>query len=165
MRSFRLVTDDTFTPPWCLTPVILGNTFPVGEDSFIPKITIGSDRVDFPACYVDKSVYRTIRLTNTGDTPIMFSFVDDTTGTNFLQNNRAIADSNGSLSVETIGGGVLPTSSGGPTFSVKPRVGMLQKNENLLVVFRFSPGEAKLYEQNMHIYFNGSIAYSYVSLT
>jgi hypothetical protein len=95
----------------------------------------------------------------------MFSFVDDTTGTNFLQNNRAIADSNGSMSYQTIGGGVLPASSGGPTFSVKPRVGMLQKNENLLVVFRFSPGEPKLYEQKMHIYFNGSFANSYVCFT
>jgi len=24
MRSFRLVNDDTFTPPWCLTPLVSG---------------------------------------------------------------------------------------------------------------------------------------------
>ena len=24
MRNFRLVNDDTFTPPWCLTPMVAG---------------------------------------------------------------------------------------------------------------------------------------------
>ncbi|KAJ3221474.1 hypothetical protein HK099_003484 [Clydaea vesicula] len=160
MRSFRLVTNETFTPPWCLTPTVLGNTFPPGQDSFIPKVNINSDRIDFPACYVDKSVYRTIRITNTGDTPVMFSFLDDTTGNGIYHSSKNI-DSIGSLNYQTIGGSVLPSSSGGPVFSVKPRVGMLQKNECQLIVFRFSPGEAGIFDQTLQIFFNGSFTNSY----
>ncbi|KAJ1562128.1 hypothetical protein HK405_015525, partial [Cladochytrium tenue] len=76
MRNFRLVHPDTFTPSWCLTPTVAGNTFSPGTDSFIPKVDFGVTRLDFPACHVDRSVYRTVRVTNTGDTPVKFAFPD-----------------------------------------------------------------------------------------
>ncbi len=136
------------------------NTFPPGEDSLIPKITVGAERLDFPSAYVDKSVYRSIRLTNTGDTAVMFNFIDDaviSSAANLLKTSQS------SLNNGMLGKAFLPASAGGPSFSVKPRAGLLEKNESQLVVFRFSPGEARLYEQSLQILFNGSFSNSHVS--
>ncbi|KAI8823829.1 hypothetical protein BJ741DRAFT_634238 [Chytriomyces cf. hyalinus JEL632] len=144
MRNFRLVNDDTFTPPWCLTPTVAGNTFPAGQDTFIPKIEFGATRLEFPASHVDKSAYRTVRISNTGDTPVKFAFADT--------DNKKDAG---------IGGGTRVSFQGGPPFSVKPRIGLLQKNESRLVVFRFNPGEQKLYEQALRCCFNSSLSNSY----
>ncbi|KAJ3300829.1 hypothetical protein HK104_000022 [Borealophlyctis nickersoniae] len=141
MRNFRLVNEDTFTPPWCLTPMVAGNTFPPGEDTFIPKINFGATRLDFPSCHVDKSVYRTVRVSNTGDTPVKFAILDGgSTG---------------------IGGGTALASAGGAAFSVKPRVGLLHKNESRLIVFRFSPSEQRIFEQALKCLFNSSSTNSY----
>ncbi|KAI8834503.1 hypothetical protein BC829DRAFT_448428 [Chytridium lagenaria] len=100
MRNFRLVNEDIFTPPWCLTPTVAGNTFPPGEDTFIPKINFGANRLDFPSCHVDKSVYRTVRVSNTGDTPVKFAFIEGNSNT-----------------AHGIGGGTLLASEGGHPFS------------------------------------------------
>ncbi|KAJ3035518.1 hypothetical protein HDV00_003672 [Rhizophlyctis rosea] len=140
MRNFRLVNEDTFTPPWCLTPMIAGNTFSPGEDTFLPKINFGALRIDFPSCHVDKTVYRTVRVSNTGDTPVKFAFMDN----NFPGGPGSI------------GGGTALATRGGPPFSVKPRVGLLHKNEARLIVFRFSPGEQRVYEQALNCVFNSS---------
>ncbi|KAJ3173570.1 hypothetical protein HDU88_002656 [Geranomyces variabilis] len=141
MRNFRLVNEETFTPPWCLTPVVTGNTFAPGEDSFIPKIDVGGTRLDFPACHVDKSVYRTIRVSNAGDTPVQFAIID------------------GGMAGQ--GGGTPLASSGGAAFTVKPRVGVLHKNESRLLVFRFSPSEQRIFEQALKCAFNSSAANSH----
>ncbi|KAI9203276.1 uncharacterized protein BJ171DRAFT_600142 [Polychytrium aggregatum] len=145
MRNFRLVNEDTFTPPWCLTPTISGNTFPPGEESFIPKINFGTTRLDFTPCHVDKSIYRTVGIFNAGDTPVKFAFMD-----------------NHPHSMLGIGGGGALISSGADTpFSVKPRTGLLHKNESQLIVFRFSPSEQRLYEQSLKCFFNSSSVNSY----
>ncbi|ORY53838.1 hypothetical protein BCR33DRAFT_674998 [Rhizoclosmatium globosum] len=159
MRNFRLVNDDTFTPPWCLTPTVAGNTFPPGEDTFIPKIEFGTSRLDFPACHVDKSVYQTVRIINTGDTPVKFAFVD----TQFQYS--PVITGGGVVTKQVysqgIGGGTPLALQGGAPFSVKPRIGMLHKNESQLVVFRFSPSEQKTYEQALKCYFNSSLSNTY----
>jgi hypothetical protein len=136
MRSFRLVNDDTFTPPWCLTPLVSGNTIPPGEDTFIPKVTFGETRLDFPACQVHKSIYRTVRVSNCGDTPVRFSF----------PNSRNLLND---YELDNV-------------FSVKPRVGMLHSNESRLILFRFSPTEQKLYENVLKCQFNSSLTNTYV---
>ncbi|KAI8912237.1 hypothetical protein DFJ77DRAFT_542027 [Powellomyces hirtus] len=141
MRNFRLVNEETFTPPWCLTPLVTGNTFSPGKDSFIPKIEVGGTRLDFPACHVDKSVYRTIRVSNAGDTPVQFAIID------------------GGLSGQ--GGGTAMASAGGAAFTVKPRVGVLHRNESRLLVFRFSPSEQRIFEQALRCVFNSSAANSH----
>lgn len=117
------------------------NTFSPGEDTFLPKINFGALRLDFPSCHVDKTVYRTIRVSNTGDTPVKFAFMD----------SGSLGGGPGS-----IGGGTMLASRGGPPFSVKPRVGLLHKNESRLIVFRFSPGEQRIYEQALNCVFNSS---------
>ncbi|KAJ3335278.1 hypothetical protein HDU91_002257, partial [Kappamyces sp. JEL0680] len=142
MRNFRLVNEDTFTPPWCLTVEVAGNTFPPGEDTFIPKIDFGRTRVVFPPCYVDRSEYQTVKIANAGDTTVKFSFLDNTNAAG-------------------IGGDTELSTLGGPAFSVKPRVGVLKKNESRLIVFRFSPSEKMLYEQAFTCYFNNSVHSKY----
>ena len=137
MRNFRLVNEDTFTPPWCLTPEVAGNTFPPGEDTFIPKTNFGRSSVVFPPCYIDMAEYQTFRISNAGDTTVKFSFVDNTNSLG-------------------IGGDTETSLAGGPAFSVKPRVGVLKKNESRLVALRFSPGENRLYEEAFTCYFNSS---------
>lgn len=133
MRNFRLVNDETFTPPWCMTPMVAGNTFPPGEDTFIPKIDFGATRLDFPSCHVDRSVYRTVRVSNTGDTPVKFAFMDGV-------NTGEDRDLRGS------------------PFSVKPRFGVLSKNESKLIVFRFNPSEQRAYEHALKCYFNSAFS-------
>ena len=134
MRNFRLVQEDTLTPPWCMTPMIAGNTFPPGEDTFIPKVKFGDTRLDFPACHVDKSVYRTVRVSNAGDTPVKFSFLDQisTKSSKSMELKKPLA------------------------FAVKPRFGLLHSNESRLIVFRFAPTEQKLYENALKCFFNSS---------
>ncbi|KAJ3105560.1 hypothetical protein HDU97_007902 [Phlyctochytrium planicorne] len=149
MRNFRLVNEDSFTPPWCLTPTVAGNTFPPGEDTFIPKINFGASRLDFPSCHVDRSVYRTVRVSNTGDTPVKFSFLEGATG---VSSNSALYG---------IGGGTPLATEGGAPFSVKPRTGILHKNESKLIVFRFSPGEERVYEQALKCFFNSTLGNSH----
>lgn len=144
MRNFRLVNEDTFTPPWCLSPEIAGNTFPPGEDTFIPKINFSRTKVVFPPCYIDRSEYQTIKIVNSGDTTVKFSFLDNT--------NTA-----------GIGGDTELSNLGGPAFSVKPRVGVLKRGESRLIVFRFSPSETRLYEEAFTCYFNNSIHSKYVN--
>ncbi|KAI9333355.1 hypothetical protein DFJ73DRAFT_963215 [Zopfochytrium polystomum] len=172
MRNFRLVNQDTFTPPWCLTPMVAGNTFPPGEDTFIPKIDFGATRLDFPSCHVDRSVYRTVRVSNTGDTPVKFAFLDGAAplvpshggGTQPPPQRRLVlqpgAAAGGTNSTDKSLAAVAFGSAGGGTapFSVKPHVGILHKNESRLIVFRFMPAEQRPYEQALKCYFNSSLS-------
>jgi hypothetical protein len=50
------------------------NTFPAGKETFIPKVSFTANRFDFPACHIDKSVYRTVKVNNYGDTSVKFAF-------------------------------------------------------------------------------------------
>ncbi|KAJ3349706.1 hypothetical protein HDU83_000324 [Entophlyctis luteolus] len=129
MRNFRLVNPDTFTPPFCLTPTVAGNTFPPGQETFVPKVELSATRIDFPACNIDNSSYRTVRISNTGDTPVKFEFED-------LQ----VLEMKG-LQQSQFGGSIVTQPF--HAISVKPRVGLLRKNDSQLVVFRFNPSEQK----------------------
>ena len=83
-------------------------------------------------------------MSNSGDTSVKFSFNDSDTRSNI-----------------GIGGGTELASEGGATFSVKPRIGILNKSESRLIVFRFSPSEQHEYEQALKCYFNSSLNNSY----
>jgi hypothetical protein len=145
MRNFRLVNEDTFTPPWCLTPRVAGNTFPPGQDTFIPKIDWGKARVVFPSCYVDRTEYQILKIANAGDTTVKFSFLD--TGINATNGGSGESDI---------------ASRPGCGFSVKPRIGVLRKNEVRLIVLRFCPEERRLFEEAFTCFFNNSVHSTYV---
>ncbi|KAK1944833.1 Cilia- and flagella-associated protein 65 [Phytophthora citrophthora] len=78
-RTFRLVNVDTFTPPWCLVAKTCGNTFSSPTEQFLPKISfrVLKNKVNFPPCYLGDSVFQTIMIENTSDTPALFAFVED----------------------------------------------------------------------------------------
>ncbi|OWZ24517.1 putative membrane protein [Phytophthora megakarya] len=78
-RTFRLVNVDTFTPPWCMVVKACGNTFSSPTDQFLPKISfrLMKNKVQFPPCYLGDSVFQTIMIENSSDTPALFTFVED----------------------------------------------------------------------------------------
>jgi cilia- and flagella-associated protein 65 len=139
MRTFRLVNEDTFTPPWCLTPKLGGNTFPTDHATFIPKIDWGKCKLTFSSCFVDRSQYEVLKITNAGDTTVKFSFLD-----------LGISSQNGKMITGDLASRI------GSAFSVKPRIGVLRKGETRMVMLRFCPFEKRLYEEVMTCYFNNS---------
>ncbi|KAI9141425.1 hypothetical protein BKA69DRAFT_1166792 [Paraphysoderma sedebokerense] len=154
MRNFRLVNEGTFTPPWCLTLQVAGNTFSEGQESFIPKLQFPANRLDFPACHVDACVYRTVRVTNAGDTPVKFIFQDTkdsfAPSTKQIENfERKPKDSERHKTEST------------SVFAVKPQHGTLAPNQSQLFVLRFSPTESKLYEWPLKCLFNNSLSNIY----
>ncbi|XP_071792552.1 cilia- and flagella-associated protein 65-like [Asterias amurensis] len=81
MRDYRLVQDETFSPPWCLTVSTVGHTFQPGNQTFLPKMSFDTNRVILPAVDTGDSIYKTILLTNEGSTPIHYALQDDPSGT------------------------------------------------------------------------------------
>ena len=138
-------------------------------NSYIPRITFDNAmRIDFPSCHVDKSVYRTIKVTNTGDTPVKFSF-HDTVDLSLLTNLKYAQQTGYNVMAHEL----IKMTSDMPNMpaatsniskffqthvlSVKPKYGLLKKNESQLMALRFAPQEQKLYETPLRCYFNGSI--------
>lgn len=80
MRDYRLTEDTTHCPPWCLTLVATGDTFMAKHETFLPRFMLDSNRVVFPAVNAHESAYRTVLLSNTGTTPILYDFQKDNTG-------------------------------------------------------------------------------------
>lgn len=148
MRNFRLVNEETFTPPWCLTPTVAGNTFPPGKETFIPKVDFSRSRFDFPACHVDRSVYHPVLVTNSGDTSIKFSF-NEIGGTTKANESLVPLSQAGNRQTMAI-------------FSIKPSVGVLQKNESKLILMRFAPSDQRIYDEIATCYFNSSEANNFI---
>ncbi|XP_038048739.1 cilia- and flagella-associated protein 65-like [Patiria miniata] len=81
MRDYRLVQDETFCPPWCLTVSAIGHTFQPNNQTFLPKLSLDTNKVVFPAVDSGDSIYKTILITNDGSTPIQYAVPEDPTGT------------------------------------------------------------------------------------
>ncbi|XP_064598008.1 LOW QUALITY PROTEIN: cilia- and flagella-associated protein 65-like [Liolophura sinensis] len=77
LRDYRLTEDVTHCPPWCMTLTCVGHTFMPNNETFLPRYTLDDSRVVFPAVNANEATYRTILLTNTGTTPIMFDIEKD----------------------------------------------------------------------------------------
>ena len=80
MRTFRLVTEESFALPWCLSLSACGHTFAPGAEHFIPKSLLSHRRLTFPACHAGDAAYQTVSLKNDGDTPMLFSVTQDASG-------------------------------------------------------------------------------------
>ncbi|KAL7754386.1 hypothetical protein RI367_000367 [Sorochytrium milnesiophthora] len=133
MRNFRFVNDDTFTPPWCLTISAVGNTAAGGQEGLVPQITFGTDDLDFVGCLVGQSTYRTMSVTNNGDTTVKCAFAD---WIDPEHNNTEAA----------------------PVFSARPSFRTLRPGERQLVLFRFSPQREHRYDCKLKCTFNDSTA-------
>ncbi|XP_071497349.1 cilia- and flagella-associated protein 65-like [Diadema antillarum] len=81
MRDYRLVQDETFCPPWCLTVSAVGQTFQPNNETFLPRYTLDTRKLVFPAVDIGDSIYKTLLLSNEGTTPIHFNIPDDPSAT------------------------------------------------------------------------------------
>jgi len=77
MRTFRLVSDDNFALPWCLTLTASGDSFPQGAEQFIPRGLLSHRLLTFPAVHTGDAAFQTISIKNDNDTPMLFSVADD----------------------------------------------------------------------------------------
>lgn len=68
MRTFRLVSDDNFALPWCLTLTASGHSFPPQAEQFIPRGVLSHRLLTFPAIHVGDSGFQTISIKNDNDT-------------------------------------------------------------------------------------------------
>eukprot|EP01029_Cantina_marsupialis_P014795 TRINITY_DN3241_c0_g1_i4.p1 TRINITY_DN3241_c0_g1~~TRINITY_DN3241_c0_g1_i4.p1 ORF type:complete len:1819 (-),score=545.80 TRINITY_DN3241_c0_g1_i4:87-5543(-) len=81
-RTFRLVNEESFTPPWTRHLIAKGHTFSSEVGHFLPKIStsVTANTVQFPACHLGEVTHRTIQLHNSGDVPTFFEFPKDPSG-------------------------------------------------------------------------------------
>ena len=111
-RTFRLVNDEAFVPPWCVSVRLKGHSFPPTVEQFLPKVAFGihgdAQKIEFPPCHVGDSCYATFLLENSGDTPSMFAFGEDPAG----------------------------------NFAVVPSAGMMPAHSFQIVAVRFAPTSA-----------------------
>ncbi|XP_077997157.1 cilia- and flagella-associated protein 65-like [Glandiceps talaboti] len=90
MRDYRLVQDETFCPPWCLTLNTIGHTFQPGNETFLPRFNFDSQKLVLPAIDTKETVFRTLLLSNSGTTPIHYAFESDPTGTYSIKPNKGL---------------------------------------------------------------------------
>lgn len=129
-RSFKLVKEHTFVPPWALHLSLDANTFPNGAACFIPKASfkahstghapksrLNLQNIEFPPCYIGDVVYQSIRIENTGNTPIRFTWLHP--------QKQKQEKSPGQASC----------------FEVRPSNGFLQVGQFQIIMLRFSSSE------------------------
>lgn len=59
--------------------IISGHTFMPNNETFLPRYTLDSPTLVFPAVNAKEATYRTMLLNNTGTTPIFFDVEKDPT--------------------------------------------------------------------------------------
>ncbi|XP_006820550.2 cilia- and flagella-associated protein 65-like [Saccoglossus kowalevskii] len=90
MRDYRLVQDETFSPPWCMTLNTVGHTFQPGNETFLPRFTLDSKSLLFPAVSPNETIFKTLLLTNNGTTPIHYAFEPDPSGTYSVKPSKGL---------------------------------------------------------------------------
>ncbi|KAG8550494.1 hypothetical protein GDO81_025000, partial [Engystomops pustulosus] len=76
LRDYRNVKDISICPPWCITLRARGHTFALGQEHFVPRCNLDSQRMVFPPVAQDSHTHRSLLLQNTGHT-IMTFVVDE----------------------------------------------------------------------------------------
>uniref|UniRef100_A0A3Q1HG52 Uncharacterized protein n=1 Tax=Anabas testudineus TaxID=64144 RepID=A0A3Q1HG52_ANATE len=64
------IGEPLLCPPWCVTVRVIGHSFQLGKEHFIPCCSLKPPIVVFPALSVLS--YRTVLLQNSGDLPLIF---------------------------------------------------------------------------------------------
>lgn len=90
LRDYRLVQDTTHCPPWCLTLTCTGHTFQPNNETFLPRYKLDSSHVIFPAVNSKESAFRTVLLTNTATTPLMYNLAKDPSNTFSFKPQRGL---------------------------------------------------------------------------
>ena len=80
--KFEEAFNDEIDPPTCLNVRFVGHSFPPGSQPFIPMVKISpSNKITFPPAGINESVYQTVQIVNTSDTPAYFKILQDSTKT------------------------------------------------------------------------------------
>ena len=74
-------SSEELDPPVCLNLRFSGHSFAPGSQPFIPMIKMSQHKIAFPPCSPGESVYTTVQLNNSSDTPVQYKILQDTTGT------------------------------------------------------------------------------------
>lgn len=76
--KFEESISEEIDPPLCLNLRIIGHSFNPGSQPFIPMVKfLPTKNVVFPPCGPGESVYQTIKIMNTSDTPVFFKMLPD----------------------------------------------------------------------------------------
>jgi hypothetical protein len=65
-------SNEEIEPPVCISLPLCGHSFAPGSQPFIPMVKINTHKLDFQPCGPFESVYQTVTLTNSSDTPVIF---------------------------------------------------------------------------------------------
>ena len=80
--KFEDAMNEDIDPPVCMNVRLVGHSFPPGSQPFIPMIKLSPrENVNFPCCGPNESVYQTLQITNTSDTPVYYKILQDSTET------------------------------------------------------------------------------------
>jgi hypothetical protein len=70
--------SEEIDPPLCLNLRVIGHSFSPGTQPFIPMVKfLPNKNVIFPPCGPGESVYQTMKIMNTSDTPVFFKMMAD----------------------------------------------------------------------------------------
>ena len=75
---FEESMNEELDPPLCLNLRVIGHSFNPGSQPFIPMVKfLPTKNVVFPPCGPGQSVYQTIKIMNTSDTPVFYKMIQD----------------------------------------------------------------------------------------
>ena len=173
MRSFRLVTDDSFIPSQCLL-LQCTHLAPYRENGPTPHVQLPT-AVAFPPCEEGKSVYQVLDLHNSGNTAQAYDIhVEATMLRDTLSGGVADASmyktidytnaSNGSEpntypSVQTVDDIAMDQERKkmmAGVFTCYPASGIIPPNGSALVLVKFSPPLRSQFLGAAHVAFNGA---------
>jgi hypothetical protein len=139
-RTFRLVNDETLTPPWCLSLKAYGHTFGGGQLLATTRFSGGNiiaGKLTMPCCMEGECMYQTVTLKNTSNLPAVFKFEFG-----FGHNTYGGFDGDASKLGEDV-------------FSVKPDFGEIGAESHICVIVRFQPTRNRKYVQVLQAIVNG----------
>ena len=81
-NKFEEALNEELDPPACINLRLVAHSFPPGSQPFIPMVKISpSNKITFPPASMNESVYQTVQIVNTSDTPVYYKILGDTTKT------------------------------------------------------------------------------------
>lgn len=158
MRSFRQVTEENFTPPWCASVRAFGHTFGHGGSArvgFMPKCRFGvsENTLLFPPTVVGELSYQTVALINDGDVSVSFEFPDKRRGGADLVPVETLDEDDEFLSRTTNENARFLARS---PFSCYPTKGVVSPRSFALVTFRFDANDETPRREPLVCALNGS---------
>lgn len=141
MRSFRLVSDDTFCPPHCLL-LQCQRLVSMSDTSSAPQVEAPS-QLAFPPCHEKDSVLQVVSVTNKSDTVAAFSLQMEAQVVGAPKRQTLDAD-NLSAHIDPEDPDVAQRRLAG-VFTCFPSTGVVPPNDTILLLMKFSPPDTARY--------------------